>query len=426
MKGDGNITRIAPGKWRIEIWLGTNPLTGKPIRKTRVVNGTKTDAKHKRDEMRRTFEIGLSLDADKITFGDFARDWLKERERTNAVCDHRAIEQRRHILDVSGILGNVPIAKVNAHMLETAFGEVREQKAARRDGKPVTNRTMNDMKATISQVFKKALDHDLIMRNPCDKVNLGKSEQPDRKALSDDEVRRLAQALNDAEVSAYAALGEKETRQSAWGVSEGRCKILGVRDVSHVLAVRLALSTGMRRGEVFGTPWGAIDLGNGSLRVSQSITDKGELKPPKTNAGVRNLSLDFTMVRRLARWKDEQAEYLGMLGIEQTDATPVFCNNVGEWCDLHNFGNWWRKFRLENGFETLRFHELRHTQATILLANGVDVKTVQTRMGHANASVTLNWYGHAIPQKDREAADMLGCIIEEDPENPRLKLVKTA
>ena len=101
----------------------------------------------------------------------------------------------------------------------------------------------------------------------------------------------------------------------------------------------------------------------------------------------------------------------------------------GGWFDLHNFETWWRRFRKENGFEGLKFHELRHTQATQLLAQGVDVKTVQTRMGHSNASLTLNWYAHAMPQNDRKAADMLGELFadnDEKEERPRLRMVKTA
>ena len=70
-----------------------------------------------------------------------------------------------------------------------------------------------------------------------------------------------------------------------------------------------------------------------------------------------------------------------------------------------------RAYREEHGFDGLKFHELRHTQATQLLANGVDVKTVQTRLGHASASITLGWYAHAIPEKDHEAADLLGAIL---------------
>lgn len=79
--------------------------------------------------------------------------------------------------------------------------------------------------------------------------------------------------------------------------------------------------------------------------------------------------------------------------------------------NLSNFERFWRKFKQDKGFVGLRFHELRHTQATQLLANGVDVKTVQTRMGHAIASITLNQYAHAVPENDLRAADLLGPII---------------
>lgn len=75
----------------------------------------------------------------------------------------------------------------------------------------------------------------------------------------------------------------------------------------------------------------------------------------------------------------------------------------------------------ESGFEGLMYHELRHTQATLLLGNGVDVKTVQTRLGHADAGITLNWYAHAMPDNDEQAANLLAAVMEH-PE----KAAKTA
>ncbi len=74
-------------------------------------------------------------------------------------------------------------------------------------------------------------------------------------------------------------------------------------------------------------------------------------------------------------------------------------------------------FRKDSGFVELELHELRHTQATQLLANGVDIKTVQTRMGHANASVTLNWYAHAVEDNDEKAADLVGSLLNSGQEN---------
>ena len=97
--------------------------------------------------------------------------------------------------------------------------------------------------------------------------------------------------------------------------------------------------------------------------------------------------------------------------MKQGATTPVCCTDVGGLYDPTNFERWWSSFRKKHGFPTLKFHELRHTQATQLLANGVDVKTVQARLGHANASVTLNWYAHAIPENDVEAAAVVGSLF---------------
>lgn len=121
-----------------------------------------------------------------------------------------------------------------------------------------------------------------------------------------------------------------------------------------------------------------------------------------------------------------QALELLKLGIKQNDSTPVCCSDKGGYMNLANFERWWRIFRNKYGFDDLKFHELRHTQATQLLANGYDVKTVQTRMGHASATLTLNQYAHAIPENDESAARFIGDLFTAKPVKGRLIELKTA
>lgn len=83
---------------------------------------------------------------------------------------------------------------------------------------------------------------------------------------------------------------------------------------------------------------------------------------------------------------------------------------------VDNFEHWWAEWRKDHDFVGLKFHELRHTQATMLLSNGVDIKTVQTRLEHSNPTITLSWYAHAIPEKDHEAADLLGSLLATKPD----------
>ena len=104
---------------------------------------------------------------------------------------------------------------------------------------------------------------------------------------------------------------------------------------------------------------------------------------------------------------------MGGLRIPFTPDTPVVANTVGDHANPGDFTMWWIGVREEAGFPRLRFHDLRHTQATLLIGNGVDIKTVQGRLGHSKAATTLDIYAGALPENDRKAAELLRTIITE-------------
>ena len=89
------------------------------------------------------------------------------------------------------------------------------------------------------------------------------------------------------------------------------------------------------------------------------------------------------------------------------DGNFVVCNANGSMASMNTFEHWWRKWVDEHGWLGLRFHELRHTHATLLLANGVDVKTLQVRLGHSSTDITMSCYAHAIPLSDKASAQAL-------------------
>ena len=119
--------------------------------------------------------------------------------------------------------------------------------------------------------------------------------------------------------------------------------------------------------------------------------------------------------------------------LSQTEETPVCVGDNGSWLRPSSLTRWWgtsqeKGFRDRIGFSGLNMHELRHTQATMLLGAGVDVKTVQTRMGHAKSSHTLDLYAHAIPANDKVAAELMGAIYSASSQAsaPVIRLEKTA
>lgn len=430
--GDGTITEVLdaegksfnPKKWRIFVPGGTDPITGKRQRITKTVRGTKHDAKRIKAQIKQEMEQGLRIDADKLPFCDFAEMWLEGRRLSGEVGRSRIEREEGMVRTLNAYIASLPLPELTPQVVESLYAAIRRDKTAER-GK-YSGTTLRMIHQMLKQMLDKAVDYDFILRNPCDRVKAPKAADPDRNSLSVEEGSRLLGAINDAEAAAYRSMHEKESRQIQRGNLFDRTYLRGLNVISSILAVRIGLATGMRRGEVFGLTWGCVDLERGIISVEKSLTAHGELKPPKSKAGIRRIHVDAETRCRLSEWKEEQAVQLRKIRIPQGSDTFVCCSEKGGHIDLHNFERWWRTWRNENGFESLRFHELRHTQATQLLANGVDVKTVQTRMGHSNASITLNWYAHALPENDEKAARIVGNLFDSKPFEPVIIEVKTA
>ena len=151
-----------------------------------------------------------------------------------------------------------------------------------------------------------------------------------------------------------------------------------------------------------------------------------ETKSPKSEAGKRLITVDSNTMFHLKVWKARQAIELDKICIEQGDATPVCCSDTGNIINPNNFSRWWREFAEDNGFPGLKYHELRHTQASQLIASGMDVKTVQHRLGHASATLTMNLYAHALPENDDRAAECIGKLLSSKPEASEEERKKTA
>lgn len=423
-KGDGSIIEKARGVWEVQVSFGKNPITGKYERATRTVHGSKADARKVRDQLRRDHEAGLRVDAGRVTFGEFADQWQASRLSSGTASAATVEKDGYTIRALCAYLGNVELTKITPHLVDDLYRTIRADKE--KAGRSFGGTSMHHLHVILKQILQQAVNFDLILRNPCDRVQAPKADEPERRSLSADEAAQLLSCVEKAENDAYAAMLAKEKRQFERGNGFGRTYLRGLNVVSNALAVRIGLATGMRRGEVFGLLWDCVDFGKGSISVKRSLTSCGDLKAPKSRAGVRSVAVDASTMEHLCRWKVEQAAQLLKLGIKQCGETPVCCSETGGLAGLHNFERWWRAFRAKNGFPDLKFHELRHTQATQLLAHGVDVKTVQARLGHSNASLTLNWYAHAVRENDEKAAALMGDLLAAKPKETPIIEVKTA
>jgi integrase len=186
---------------------------------------------------------------------------------------------------------------------------------------------------------------------------------------------------------------------------------------SHTLSpiVELALATGMRRGELLGLQWGDIDLDGEALRVERSLeeTNAGlRLKSPKTKRGRRNISLPSDTVGMLRAYKIEQLRIRLQLGLgNMKPCTLVFSTLEGGFIRPRNLSKAWWRARAALKLPAVAFHAFRHSHASMLIGAGVDVLTISRRLGHAQASVTLDRYGHLFKGADAAAAKAIGALL---------------
>lgn len=218
------------------------------------------------------------------------------------------------------------------------------------------------------------------MKNPCDAANPPKMDTKEKRALNPDRAHVF-----------IAMLDEKDDRECAY---------------------LLAITMGLRRGEICGLSWGDIDFERGIVDISHSYDTLGNLKETKTKAGMRLLPLPENVAEALKEHKKAQKERYDRTNqwrkphegyIEQTDESPVISDNTGSRVLPSSLSRWWTEDRVKYGLEGWCLHELRHTYLTMLALSGVHPKVMQELAGHYSSQITMDIYTHVNMDAKREA-----------------------
>lgn len=409
-KRNGEVVRDS---WRVCVTLGTDA-NGKRRKIQRTVHGSLKDARAVCKSLVEQYE-NIDLSAAKMTFADACAAWADSMRDADTCAPSKLKDYETRLSYVADKLGTRPLIEITTDELEKALAAVKVERGQ-------SQRTYRDCKRHVKRVYRFALrKHWVVFDASADLESVSVRAHTVRRSLEADQFARLRACIDRDLQAAVEGFEQKEMRQADWGNMFTRSSIKGLANISCMVAVRLLLSTGMRRGEALALMWGKVDFGTNSILIDKSLNADAVLKEPKTEAGTRRISVDADTMAMLKRWRDFQARVLHLVMVEdesgkrqpvgQDASTPVVCSCVGGFLNPHNLNRWWGEYRAGVGFDGLKLHELRHTQATLLLGSGVPVLDVAARLGHDDVSVTLNTYGHAIPANDRRAADLLGALM---------------
>lgn len=200
-----------------------------------------------------------------------------------------------------------------------------------------------------------------------------------------------------------------------WSAEEARTFLVSVREDRLYAAYALALTTGLRRGELLGLAWRDIDLEAGWLHVRQTIIAvnfKIEISTPKTQSGRRSVALDPSIVEILRQHRLRQLKERHELGLTAAQPDDLVFSKLGG-APLHPglFTDAFDRRVKAAKVPRIRFHDCRHTAATLMLTAGIPAKVVSERLGHSSVSITLDLYTHSVPGLQVEAAARVGAMV---------------
>lgn len=375
MRRPGHARQRSTGSWEIRYSLGSDPATGKRRVATTTVEGSRKDAEKELRRLLRTVDTGEHVDPTRLSVRQWLTTWLAAvRDEVSPKTHERYSEIVRNFLAPE--LGALPISKLAPAHIQTAYAKWAV--TGRRDGKTggLSPQTRRHIHRILRTALSRAVEQQVIARNPADafKKRLPKVERRTLQTLNAEQSARLLEALAHSRVY--------------W-------------------PVLLALSTGMRRGEVLAVRWKNVDLERGMLRVMESLeqTKAGiRFKPPK-NGRHRVITLPAYAVEDLRRLKRQQAEELLALGVRQTGDTLLCARADGEPHQPLSLTYEFARFmgRMKD-IPRVRFHDLRHSHATQLLASGVHPKD---RLGTAGPRIGRD-YTRSVQPRHRHDAKRCG------------------
>ena len=390
----GSIEKRGKNSYRLVCYNGFD-LNGNSIRHTKTVHGSKKDAKIELAKFVADVQNGMVIEGKALKFSEFTEIWKRDygsKELAPSTYKRyvRMLETR-----ILPYFGHFYVNKIKPTDIMQFYDQLsRDTQLVRKKGnngaktiKPLSAKTILEHHRLLRAMLHRAVYWQIIVNNPAERVQPPKTMKPKRKYYDDDQSKLLLSSLME----------------------------LGENQIKYKVAIILTIFTGFRLGELMGLEWSDINFNDGIVSVnrsSQYLADKGVFtKTPKTESSIRDVAIPefvISLLKEYKLWYEEQKSLYGELW---TNSNRLFVQADGKPMHPSTISKWFVRYVGQIGLPVINFHGLRHTNATLLIAQNIDVAVVAARLGHAQITTTYNFYVHPIISHNRKAGYALENLL---------------
>ena len=386
----GSIEDRGTNCWRLIASAGTNGL-GKRVKITRTFHGSKREAERALAKLVAAVDEGKIVESPHMTLSRWAEIWFREHVDKTLAGKTRTLYHYIFRTRILPGLGRIQLDQLAPRHITTLLNNLAEAGVRNdRRGKTLSPASITRHLRILAACLQEAVHRQLITINPARSVKAPPREVYGQQFYTEAQIKKLFDALSD---------------------EPARLRAL----------ILLALTTGMRRGEMVALEWSHIDILARSIRICQAaelIAGSPQcVKSTKTQGSIRMVIIPAITLAALQAWRKVQEGERTLLGSQWRGNNFVFTQPLGTWMLVDEVTKQFRKFLKRHDLPIIPLHGLRHTAATFLIAQGLPVRTVANVLGHTQTSTTLNIYSHVLDSSTRRAADLMDEFL--DPTNPQ-------
>ncbi|PFK49394.1 site-specific integrase [Bacillus thuringiensis] len=359
------------GKYFYIVDIGIDPLTGKRKQKKKRGFITKKEAENALTKLLSEVHTGTYVEPSKLLYGEYLENWFNTKKHSVGIQTANVLKGYLNSRIIPS-LGNIKLAKLTSLHMQNYVNSLRNEGLKRG--------TIEKIIKIIRNSLEHAIDLELISKNVAVKTKLPKADKEELTVWNEQEVQLFLKVTQDSRYS---------------------------------IVFHMALVTGMRQGELLGVRWKDVDLEKGHLIISQTLSHDGKtfLLGGKTKSSLRKILLPASTVAKLKKHRAVVLKEKLSQGEEYQDNDLVMCTPSGMPINPANIRRSLNALIKKAAVPKIRFHDLRHTHATLLLAKGVNVKVISERLGHSNIKITLDTYSHVLPTMQEHAVNKIEEIL---------------